>query len=60
MGSLVSRGAKLPESTTMTVAVQMVTGGAVLLDVYSLGAFEKREEGTKCEPNLLHGFWFQT
>jgi EamA domain-containing membrane protein RarD len=31
VGSLVSRGARLPASPAMTVAVQMVTGGAVLL-----------------------------
>jgi hypothetical protein len=32
-------------------------GGAVLLDVYSLRAFEQREESTQCEANLLNGFW---
>lgn len=32
-------------------------GGAVLLDVYSLTAFEEREEATKYEANLLNGFW---
>jgi SAM-dependent methyltransferase len=32
-------------------------GGAVLLDVYSLRAFDQREESTKCEANLLDGFW---
>ena len=31
--------------------------GAVLLDVYSLHAYEQREEQTSCEVNLLDGFW---
>ncbi len=32
-------------------------GGSVVLDVYSLGAFEKREETAMYEANLLNGFW---
>jgi SAM-dependent methyltransferase len=32
-------------------------GGSVLLDVYSLNAFEKREESVMYEANLLDGFW---
>jgi len=32
-------------------------GGSVLLDVYSLAAFEKREETAAYEVNLLNGFW---
>jgi 2-polyprenyl-3-methyl-5-hydroxy-6-metoxy-1,4-benzoquinol methylase len=32
-------------------------GGSVLLDVYSLKAFEQREEAIKYEVNLLNGFW---
>lgn len=32
-------------------------GGSVLLDVYSVKAFEEREETAVYEPNLLHGFW---
>ena len=32
-------------------------GGSVLLDVYSLNAFEQREEIAKYETNLLNGFW---
>jgi cyclopropane fatty-acyl-phospholipid synthase-like methyltransferase len=32
-------------------------GGSVLLDVYSLKAFEQREEAATCEANLLNGFW---
>ena len=32
-------------------------GGSVLLDVYSLAAFEKREEKAIYEVNLLDGFW---
>jgi cyclopropane fatty-acyl-phospholipid synthase-like methyltransferase len=32
-------------------------GGSVLLDVYSLNAFEQREEIAKYETNLLDGFW---
>ena len=32
-------------------------GGSVLLDVYSLAAFEQREEGATYEVNLLNGFW---
>ncbi len=32
-------------------------GGSVLLDVYSLTAFEQREETAIYEANLLNGFW---
>jgi len=32
-------------------------GGAVLLDVYSLAAFDEREEAARYEVNLLDGFW---
>jgi len=32
-------------------------GGSVLLDVYSLRAFEQREETAMYEANLLDGFW---
>ncbi len=32
-------------------------GGKVLLDVYSLNAFEQREEKALYEANLLDGFW---
>ena len=32
-------------------------GGLVLLDVYSLNAFEQREETALYEANLLNGFW---
>ncbi len=32
-------------------------GGAVLLDVYSLAAYDQREERTEYGPNLLDGFW---
>jgi SAM-dependent methyltransferase len=32
-------------------------GGSVLLDVYSLNAFELREEAAKYEANQLDGFW---
>lgn len=32
-------------------------GGSVLLDVYSLSAFEKREENTTYEANQLNGLW---
>lgn len=32
-------------------------GGAVLLDVYSLVAFDQREEASVFEENLLNGFW---
>jgi 2-polyprenyl-3-methyl-5-hydroxy-6-metoxy-1,4-benzoquinol methylase len=32
-------------------------GGAILLDVYSLKAFEQREETAMYEVNLLDGFW---
>ena len=32
-------------------------GGLVLLDVYSLNAFEQREERALYEANLLDGFW---
>jgi hypothetical protein len=33
------------------------SGGFLLLDVYSLSAFEKREETASYEVNLLDGFW---
>jgi cyclopropane fatty-acyl-phospholipid synthase-like methyltransferase len=33
------------------------SGGAVLLDVYSLAAFDQRQETTKFEVDLLDGFW---
>jgi cyclopropane fatty-acyl-phospholipid synthase-like methyltransferase len=33
-------------------------GGSVLLDVYSLNAFEQREEAATYQHNLLDGFWF--
>jgi len=32
-------------------------GGSVLLDVYSMAAFDQREEAFTCEANLLDGFW---
>lgn len=32
-------------------------GGSVILDVYSLSAFEQREEAATCEVNQLDGFW---
>jgi len=32
-------------------------GGSVLLDVYSLKAFEQRQETAMYEANLLNGFW---
>lgn len=32
-------------------------GGQVLLDVYSLESFDKREEAASYELNQLHGFW---
>ena len=32
-------------------------GGSVLLDVYSLTAFDQREEAAIYEANLLNGFW---
>lgn len=32
-------------------------GGSILLDVYSLKAFDKREETAMYEANLLGGFW---
>ena len=35
----------------------LVPGGSVLLDVYSLKAFEQREETALYEVNLLNGFW---
>jgi SAM-dependent methyltransferase len=35
----------------------LLPGGAVLLDVYSLNAFEGRREAAICEENLLDGFW---
>ena len=35
----------------------LAAGGAVLLDVYSLCAFDAREEGASYAPGLLDGFW---
>lgn len=35
----------------------LLPGGSVLLDVYSLNAFNQREETTSCGMNLLDGFW---
>jgi SAM-dependent methyltransferase len=35
----------------------LAPGGSILLDVYSLSAFEKRSELQSCEPNQLNGFW---
>ncbi|UCD00283.1 MAG: class I SAM-dependent methyltransferase [Phycisphaerales bacterium] len=32
-------------------------GGSVLLDVYSMKAFEQRDETARYEANLLNGFW---
>lgn len=32
-------------------------GGYLLLDVYSLAAFDARQEGITCAENLLNGFW---
>lgn len=32
-------------------------GGSILLDVYSLAAFDQREEVAKYEVNLFNGFW---
>ena len=35
----------------------LASGGSVLLDVYSMNAFEQREEAVSYEENLLNGFW---
>ena len=35
----------------------LASGGSVLLDVYSLTAFEEREETSNYELNQLNGFW---
>lgn len=35
----------------------LAPGGSVLLDVYSLNAFEHREEDVSYEENLLNGLW---
>jgi cyclopropane fatty-acyl-phospholipid synthase-like methyltransferase len=35
----------------------LASGGSVVLDVYSLTAFEEREEASTYEANLLNGFW---
>jgi len=35
----------------------LLPGGSVLLDVYSLNAFEQREEASAYGVNLLNGFW---
>ncbi|MHC4211187.1 MAG: class I SAM-dependent methyltransferase, partial [Planctomycetota bacterium] len=35
----------------------LASGGSVLLDVYSVNAFEQREEAVSYEENLLNGFW---
>jgi hypothetical protein len=33
------------------------SGGAILLDVYSLNAFDQKEESAFYEKNQLNGFW---
>ncbi len=35
----------------------LLPGGSVLLDVYSLNAFDQREEASSYGVNLLNGFW---
>ena len=35
----------------------LASGGSVLLDVYSVNAFEQREEAVSYQENLLNGFW---
>ena len=35
----------------------LLPGGSVLLDVYSLKAFDQREESSSYEANLLNGLW---
>ena len=35
----------------------LLSGGSLLLDVYSLNAYRQREEVTTYGPNLLDGFW---
>ncbi len=35
----------------------LAPGGSVLLDVYSMNAFEQREEAAAFEENQLNGFW---
>jgi hypothetical protein len=36
---------------------QLLPGGSVLLDVYSMNAFKQREATASYEANLLNGFW---
>jgi SAM-dependent methyltransferase len=36
---------------------QLLLGGSVLLDVYSMNAFNRRKEATSYGVNLLDGFW---
>ena len=40
-----------------TFQVLLAPGGSVLLDVYSMHAFEQRKEAVSCEENQLKGFW---
>jgi SAM-dependent methyltransferase len=40
-----------------TFGAVLAPGGAVLLDVYSLRAFEAREESSEIAENLMGGFW---
>ena len=35
----------------------LASGGSVILDAYSLTAFDEREEASTYEANLLNGFW---
>jgi cyclopropane fatty-acyl-phospholipid synthase-like methyltransferase len=35
----------------------LASGGSVLLDVYSVNAFQQREEAVAYEENLMNGFW---
>ena len=41
----------------VTFHTVLKAGGSVLLDVYSLNAFDERQEAATYEKNLLDGFW---
>ena len=48
---------KQREQMLMKFHTILQSDGYVLLDVYSLHAFEQGEEAAICESNLLNGFW---
>lgn len=50
-------GPRERERLLMKVRESLSPGGAFLFDVYSLAAFEQREEANQITRNLMDGFW---